>query len=110
MFNSPAITNGKGEVELRKVQIEGYYQDMINPSRIHRVKSSGILELDDASLTINDEQLTLDRGLLTLKDNNLTIEEVKLEGAGSEIEFNGSAGNFLPRFYSPILSIAKMHI
>ena len=70
--------------------------DMINPSRIHRVKSSGTLEFDDAELTINGEALVLDRGTLELRDNELKIEELKLEGAGSEIIFGGYASNFLP--------------
>ena len=69
---------------------------MINPSRIHRVKSSGILEFDDAELTINDEALILDKGTLELRDNELKIDGLKLEGAGSEIVFTGHASNFLP--------------
>ena len=96
LFDSPIITNGQGEVEIRDLELDGRYVDMINPSRIHRVKSSGTLEFDDASLTINGEKLTLDRGILGLKDNDLTIDDLKLEGAGSEIIFKGSANNFLP--------------
>lgn len=96
LFDSPLITNGRGEVEIRNVQLEGRYADMINPGRIHRVQSSGIVEFDDASLTINDERLLLDRGILTLKDNQLSIDDLKLEGAGSELVLNGEAQNFLP--------------
>ncbi len=96
LFDSPMITNGRGEVEIRGLEVEGRYSDMINPSRIHRVQSSGTLEFDDASLTINDEKLTLDKGTLELRDNDLKIDDLKLEGAGSEIVFHGSASNFLP--------------
>ncbi len=96
LFDSPFITDGDGEVEIRNLELEGQYEDMINPSRIHRVKSSGTLEFDDAELTINGEALILDRGILVLKDNELKIERLKLEGAGSEIVFGGYANNFLP--------------
>jgi len=96
LFDSPMITDGKGEVEIRDLALEGRYADMINPSRIHRVKSSGTLEFDDASLTINDEKIVFDKGILNLKDNELKIDDLKLEGAGSEIIFQGYASNFLP--------------
>lgn len=95
-FNSPMITNGRGEIEIRGLNLNGRYEDMINPSRIHRVKSSGIVEFDDAGLTINDERVVLDKGILSLKDNELKIDDLKLEGAGSEIIFKGYASNFLP--------------
>jgi len=96
LFNSPMITDGRGEVEIRNLNLEGKYADMVNPSRIHRVKSSGTVEFDDASLTINDEKIVLDKGILNLKDNELKIKDLKLEGAGSEIIFQGYASNFLP--------------
>ncbi|MFK7984258.1 MAG: AsmA-like C-terminal region-containing protein [Saprospiraceae bacterium] len=96
LFDSPIITDGDGEMEIRNLELEGRYEDMINPSRIHRVKSSGTLEFDDAELTINGEDLVLDRGILELRDNELKIEELKLEGAGSEVVFGGYANNFLP--------------
>ena len=96
LFDSPIITDGDGEMEIRNLELEGSYDDMINPSRIHRVKSSGTLEFDDAELTINGEDLVLDRGILELRDNELKIDGLKLEGAGSEIIFGGYANNFLP--------------
>jgi len=47
-------------------------------------------------LIINGEKLTFDKGRLELRDNDLKIDDLKLEGAGSEIVFQGSASNFLP--------------
>ncbi|MEM6319623.1 MAG: AsmA-like C-terminal region-containing protein, partial [Bacteroidota bacterium] len=96
LFDSPSITNGRGEIEIRDLQIEGRYSDMVNPNRIYRVQSSGIVELDDASLTINGERMTMDRGILTIKDNEVKVDELKLEGAGSELILEGYATNFLP--------------
>ena len=96
LFDSPIITNGDGEIEIRGLSLEGRYTDMINPTRIHRVKSAGTLEFDDAELTINGEEMMVDRGILKLTDNELKIDNFKLEGAGSEIILNGFANNFLP--------------
>ncbi len=96
LFDSPIITDGDGEMEIRNLELEGRYEDMLNPSRIHRVKSSGTVEFDDAELTINGEALVFDKGIVELRDNELKIDELKLEGAGSEIIFGGFASNFLP--------------
>ncbi len=96
LFDAPMITDGRGELEIRDLNLEGKYEDMINPSRIHRVKSSGKVEFDNASLTINDEKIVLDKGILSLQDNELKIDDLEFEGAGSEIIFNGYASNFLP--------------
>ena len=96
LFNTPEITDGDGEIEFQNLRMEGKYTDMVNPSLIHRVKSSGTMELDDAALTINGEELVFDRGVLNVFNNTLSIENLKLEGAGSEIILNGSASNVLP--------------
>jgi hypothetical protein len=96
LLGSSMISDGRGEIEIRDLRLKGKYRDMVNPSRIHRVKLGGTLEFDDASLTINDEKMILDKGLMSMKDNELSIEDLKLEGAGSEIVFEGSANNFLP--------------
>ena len=96
LFESPFITNGDGEVEIRDLKIAGHYADMVNPSRIHRVTANGVLEFDDAELTINGEEMTVDRGTMEIVDNELKINELKIEGAGSEFTIVGSANNFLP--------------
>jgi hypothetical protein len=100
LFNNPAITNGSGELELRKIQIVGRYEDMINTSRISRVDARGQIEFDDASLTINEEKVLFDRGVLQLQDNSLSVSELVFEGAGSKMQFNGAAYNFIPVLFS----------
>jgi hypothetical protein len=99
-MGSDRITSGSGEIEIRDLRLNGRFNDMINPSRISRVDAGGQLEFDDASLTINDEKMIIDRGVLALTDNTLNIGDFKLEGADSEIQFNGSAFNFIPVLFS----------
>ena len=90
------IEDGDGEMELRNIHINGNYEDMIRTSRIHKVYASGEIEFDDAAITINDEELMLDRGVVAMKDNQLRAANIKLEGAGSEILFDGYFTNVIP--------------
>lgn len=110
LFNNPRITKGSGEIEFREILLKGRYEDMISTSRIARVQAGGQLEFDDASLTINDEKLTLDRGVLTLEDNTLKVDALKLEGAGTELQFNGSAFNLIPVLFKDSLNTQKAEL
>ena len=96
LLDNKSITDGSGEMELRKVHVDGYYEDMLRTSRIHKVNLGGIIDLDDASVTINKEEITFDKGTIALKDNQLRLKDVKMEGADSEISFNGYFTNVLP--------------
>lgn len=104
LLNNPGITAGSGEIEIKELQLIGAYSDMIRPARIANVRSSGQLEFDDASLTLNREKLLIDRGLLELKDNQLILTGFKLEGAGSELLLNGQAFNLIPVLFADSLN------
>lgn len=106
-LGSDVITDGDGEIEIKQLLLKGRYKDMITPSRISRVQASGQLEFDDAELTINKETLIVDRGDLILEGNKLKIMGVKIEGAGSEIIFNGNAQNILPVLFADSLNTKK---
>lgn len=110
LLNNPKITNGRGEIEFKNIMLKGRYEDMISTSRIARVKAGGELEFDDASLTINDERLTIDRGKLTLQDNTLDINGIKVEGAGTELQFNGLAYNVIPVLFKDSLNSRKVEL
>lgn len=96
LFNNPAITGGSGKIEIANLSLNGLYSDMINLKNIAGVAVSGNIVFDDAALEINREKMIVDRGLLQFDNNLLTLEEVKIEGAGSEILLKGYARNFLP--------------
>jgi len=100
LLENPNIKKGDGELEIKNLQIKGRYKDMITPSRIGKVKANGVIEFDDASLTINKETMIVDRGSLIIKDNSLKVNKVKIEGAGSEIYLNGKFLNFLPVLFA----------
>lgn len=104
------IEDGDGEIEVKDLRIQGRYEDMIEMSRIARVKTSGMLEFDDASLDIAGESLTIDKGTLYLQDNVLRIEELELEGAGSEVEFTGTAQNLLPVLFADSLNTKRAEL
>jgi len=74
LFNNEAITDGDGEIEISKFKLKGRYKDMITPSRIHRVKTSGMVEFDNAELIINKEKMILDKGNMILENNELIVE------------------------------------
>ncbi len=100
LLDNPNIKKGDGELEIKNLKIKGRYKDMITPGRIGKVKANGVIEFDDASLTINKETLIVDRGSLIIKDNSLKVNKVKIEGAGSEIYLNGKFLDFLPVLFA----------
>jgi AsmA-like C-terminal region len=69
---------------------------MMTPARIGKVSSSGTIEFDDASLTVNKEKLIIDRGAVEILDNSLSVENLKIEGGGSELFLSGKFLNLLP--------------
>lgn len=110
LFDNPNITSGRGEVEIKNLAIKGKYKDMLSMSRINRVDASGEMVLDDASLIFKDEKIIFDRGAVILKDNDLKMDGLKLEGAGSEITFNGHFENLLPVLFADSLNTKKAEL
>ena len=96
LLDSPSLSQAGGKLELEGIQLRGRLQDMLTPERIHRVGMKGRLTFDDASLTVNGEKLTADRGTLTLDGNDLQVTDLKLEGRGNDIRFEGVVRNLLP--------------
>jgi hypothetical protein len=95
-LGNPSISGGSGEIEIEDLRLKGAYRDMINPGGIARVQASGSLVFDDAAIALPDEKLVLDRGVLRLDGNRLSVENLRLEGAGSDLSFSGTAYNLLP--------------
>ncbi len=110
LFDNPNITGGRGEVEIKNLAIRGKYKNMLSTSRIDRVEASGEMILDDASLIFKDEKMIFDRGSVLLKDNDLKMDGLKLEGAGSEIIFNGHFENLLPVLFADSLNTKKAEL
>lgn len=100
LLNNPKITDGSGEVEIKNLTLKGLYEDMINPSRVAQVQASGEVEFDDASLTINEEKMVIDQGRLLLHGDTLSVPAFNLDGAGSDILFQGQAIHIIPVFFA----------
>ena len=96
LFGNPAITGGSGEIEIRNLKVNGLYKDMISVSNIMDVAMSGDINFDDATLEVNHEKIIIDRGILRFDDNLMTLEDLKIDGAGSEMMLKGFARNLLP--------------
>ncbi|HFA49688.1 MAG TPA: hypothetical protein ENJ95_11815 [Bacteroidetes bacterium] len=99
-FDHPGISGGDGEIEISDLDISGLYRDMVSTNHIFDVDMSGELEFDDASLKINGEEMTADKGKLIFKDNLISLEELKLEGTGGDIRFDGKIQNLLPVLFA----------
>lgn len=110
LLNAASITDGDGEIEIKKLYLKGSLEDMRTPSRIGRVKSSGELEFDDAELVINEEAVVLDKGSLRMKDNSIIVDDIKLEGAGSELVLNGKFLNLIPVLFADSLNSRKAEL
>ncbi len=96
LFNVPTISGADGEVEVNDLKLKGRIKDMINQSRISRVKASGSLEFDDASLDFNGREVIVDKGEVKLIDNSLVVEKVKIEAPNTEIHLDGKFANIIP--------------
>ncbi len=103
-FGSDMITDGSGDLEINNLELQGHYDEMINPNLIYRVKSKGVIEFDDAMLKVNGEKITVDKGFLQLNNNDLDVREMVVEGAGSQLELNGSFKNLIPVLLSDSLN------
>ena len=102
LLDHPSIKSGDGEIEIKNFRLKGKYKDMLSPNRIGRVKTSGVLEFDDAELKINKEKMMIDKGIVKLIDNSMILKNVEIEGAGSKMELDGKFVNFLPVLFADL--------
>lgn len=110
MLGNPKITGGEGEVEIKELHLKGAYEDMLSPSRIARVQAGGALEFDDVGLSVGEEKLVIDRGELRLDGNRMSVENLRLEGAGSDITFQGAAFNVIPVLFADSLNSQRVEL
>ncbi|MEO1711721.1 MAG: AsmA-like C-terminal region-containing protein [Bacteroidota bacterium] len=96
LFGGETVTDGSGKIEIRDLNIDGRYNDMIRGSRINRVKAKGQLIFDRVELTMNQKKLRVNQGNLKLEGNELAVQNMFIEGPGSEIQLNGTFNNILP--------------
>jgi AsmA-like C-terminal region/AsmA family len=110
LFNQPSITAGSGDIEFKNLFLKGRFKDMLSMSRVSRVSSGGVIEFDDAELTINNEDILFDKGELELKNNSLLVKDIKIEGAGSEIYLDGKFLNIIPVLFADSLNTKRAEL
>ncbi len=109
-MNDDRISDGDGEIEISDLKLKGKYAYMTNMRKIGKVKMSGVVEFDDASLTIKNEEITIDKGRLIFKNNELKVDKLKFEGAGSDIRFDGVVNNFVPVLFSDSINSNRANL
>ncbi len=110
LLNQPSITGGSGDIEFKNLYLKGRFKDMLSMSRISRVTSGGAIEFDDAGLTINNENIIFDKGELSIKDNSLLVNDIKIEGAGSEVYLDGKFLNIIPVLFADSLNTKRAQL
>lgn len=104
MLGYDIITDGDGEMEFKKIRLKGKLNDIISPYGIGRVNTSGEIEFDDASLTINNQEVVFDKGLMRFQDNSLKVSDLVMESPGNNIELQGTFLNILPVLFADSLN------
>lgn len=94
------VTAGKGKVNIEALTLEGRYDDMINPSRISRVRLGGKLIFDGASLRANGVDIGVESGSMSLQNNVFKIQALALKGTESDIILDGEFSNVLPVLFA----------
>lgn len=104
LLNSPIVSDADGDIEMKELRIKGRLNDIISPYGIARVTTSGDVEFDNASMTINHKDIAIDEGLLRFDNNSMQVEGLVFEGPGTEIELEGTFLNFLPVLFADSLN------
>ncbi len=95
---------GEGSLQLDQINIQGRYADMLSARGMSRVKSSGAINLTDASCQINERSIAFPTGQLRLENNAVAITSLRLVAEGNDLTFNGNASNFIPVLFSDSLN------
>ncbi len=107
LLNNPNITNGDGEIIVNHITATGRYTDMQAKSTMQKVQVAGEVNFNNASLTINKENIVFKTGTFKLDNNSLDMRKIRIEGAGCNALVEGSFFNFIPVLLSDSLSYGK---
>ncbi len=101
---------GQGELKVKDFNLEGYYSDMINPRKVHRIKSNGEIIVDDAGFLVNKQEVIMDRGRLVFDENKLKLENIKIDGIGQEVLLTGYVKDFIPVIFADSMNSKKAQL
>ena len=101
---------GTGELKIKDFNLEGYYSDMINPRKIHRVKANGEIIVDDAGFLVKKQEVIMDKGRLVFDENKLKLENIKIDGIGHEVLLTGYVKDFIPVIFADSVNSKKAQL
>jgi len=104
-----AIT-GKGELKVKDFSLKGYYEQMINPRKVHQIKANGEIIVDDAGFLVKDQEVVMDRGRFVFDQNKLELKDIKVDGIGHEVLLTGYVKNFLPVIFADSINSQKAQL
>jgi AsmA-like C-terminal region len=104
LLNQPHITDGKGNIQVRQLALQGKYKDMLSSDKINTVKTSGHIEFDNATLVVNKNEVKVPTGSINLQNNNLAVNGFRLNIAGDNIVLDGSFNNLVPVLFADSLN------
>ena len=91
---------GQGELKVKDFNLEGYYSDMSNPKRVHKIKANGEINVDDAGFLVKEQEIIMDKGRLIFDEKKLKLENIKIDGIGHEVLLTGYVKDFIPVIFS----------
>jgi len=103
-FGGESVTAGSGVVHVQKIGLEGHLEDMISMYRIPNVKLDGIVNFDQAKLTVNEVESTIETGQLALTNNEFNVTNLILQTPNTHAVLNGKFQNVLPVLLSDSLN------
>ncbi len=109
-FKQDHITDAKGSLNIKDLEIKGKHKYMSSAANIGKVKVGGKVVFDDAQLSINDFPFKASQGSLELKGNKMEVKSIHLEGADSDATFSGTFRNLLPVLFADSTNSQNVHL
>ncbi len=95
-FLGENLTDGTGSIHIEEFNLKGKLKDMTSMARIPNVSMTGIVNLDQIGVTINEITSYLETGKLTLRDNIFNVADLLITMPNNHILLNGNFENALP--------------
>ena len=105
------LTGYDGTIGVNNLRIKGLLSNLMDPARMASVDASGAISFNGAELEFLDElSLEATEGKLTINGNQLIVERFHLEGADSEMTFDGVFYNAIPVFLADSLNSRRAYL
>lgn len=83
----------RGSIELSDLKVKALLKDMQSSRMAHKVKSSGVLQMDDFSMKANGDKIVFNSGGFEFRDNKIKVNDLQLQGPEIDLTCNGTIKN-----------------